>query len=146
MKLRLPSVQPRAAAGRLQGLGRTEDAREQYRRALELDPRCAGAHNNLGVLYQNKGLYDEAIREFQRATFIDPHYDKARNNLGVALRGLRERVTLAVHVGCVDDGGQARATRDIRESTAAFEERLANSRCPGSPIGSRVSHLPVLGL
>ena len=47
------------------------------------------------------------------------------DDLGVALRGLRDRVILAVHVGCVDESGQARRSRDIAECTVAFEERLA---------------------
>ncbi len=45
----------------------------------------AEAHNNLGVLYQNKGLSDEAVREFRRSVSIDPKYVKGHNNLGVAL-------------------------------------------------------------
>jgi predicted aldo/keto reductase-like oxidoreductase len=51
-------------------------------------------------------------------------YPEYLDDLGVALQGLRERVTLAVHVGCVDDQGQPRRSRDIPECTAAFEERL----------------------
>jgi predicted aldo/keto reductase-like oxidoreductase len=51
-------------------------------------------------------------------------YPEYLDDLGVALRGLRERVTLALHVGCVDEHGQARRSRDIPECTAAFEERL----------------------
>ncbi len=55
-------------------------------------------------------------------------YPEYLDNLGVALRGLRDRVTLAVHVGCVDDNGQARRSRGIAECTAAFEERLTRMR------------------
>ena len=32
--------------------------------ARRIDPSDAGAHNNLGVLYYQKGLIDEAITEF----------------------------------------------------------------------------------
>ena len=52
-------------------------------------------------------------------------YPEYLDNLGVAFRGLRDRLALAVHVGCVDDNGQARRSRDIPECTAAFEERLS---------------------
>jgi predicted aldo/keto reductase-like oxidoreductase len=51
-------------------------------------------------------------------------YAEYLDNLGVAFQGLRDRVTLTVHVGCVDDNGQPRRSRDIPECTAAFEERL----------------------
>jgi predicted aldo/keto reductase-like oxidoreductase len=61
-------------------------------------------------------------------------YPEYLDNLGVALRGLRDRVTLAVHVGCVDDNGQARRSRDIAECTAAFEERLTRLRIDHADI------------
>ena len=35
--------------------------------ARRIDPSDAGAHNNLGVLYYQKGLIEEAIAEFVRA-------------------------------------------------------------------------------
>jgi len=35
--------------------------------ARRIDPSDAGAHNNLGVLYFQKGLIPEAIAEFTRA-------------------------------------------------------------------------------
>lgn len=57
-----------------------------YRALLQRNELNAEAHNNLGLLYQQKGMMlDRAIEEFQRAILIDPAYAKARNNLGVAL-------------------------------------------------------------
>jgi len=41
-------------------------------------------HNNLGLLYQDRGETDEAVKQFQRAITIDPRYVKAHNNLGVS--------------------------------------------------------------
>src|SRR5215217_3031357 len=40
--------------------------------AQRIDAADAGAHNNLGVLYFNKALYEEAIQQFQRALAVDP--------------------------------------------------------------------------
>jgi tetratricopeptide (TPR) repeat protein len=60
-------------------------AETSYRALLarnELDPQV---HNNLGLLYRDKGLAGEAMREFQRALIINPQYSTARNNLGVVL-------------------------------------------------------------
>ncbi len=45
-----------------------------------------GAHNNLAVVYYNKGLYEEAIQELEKALSIDPNFTLARNNLEIILK------------------------------------------------------------
>lgn len=45
-----------------------------------------GAHNNLAVVYYNKGLYEEAIQELEKALNIDPNFTLARNNLEIILK------------------------------------------------------------
>jgi Tfp pilus assembly protein PilF len=62
-----------------------ENALAGYRDLLLQDERNADAHNNLGVLYQERGMVDEAIQAFRRALTIDEKHAKAHNNLGVAL-------------------------------------------------------------
>src|SRR5207249_8451508 len=52
--------------------------------AQRIDPSDAGAHNNLGVLYYNKGLYEEAVGAFMRALELDPRMDVAQRNLEIA--------------------------------------------------------------
>src|SRR3954451_16669834 len=52
--------------------------------ARRIDPSDAGAHNNLGVLYYNKGLYEEAVNAFSRALELDPKMQVAQRNLEVA--------------------------------------------------------------
>ena len=49
-----------------------------------IDPSDAGAHNNLGVLYFNKGLYQEAVAAFTQALELDPKMQVAQRNLEVA--------------------------------------------------------------
>lgn len=63
---------------------------EAYEKVIELDPMFIEAYNNLGVLYQEMGLYDKALEVFQKAIQINPRYDKILNNLGTLLL-LRER-------------------------------------------------------
>ena len=70
--------------------------------ARRIDPSDAGAHNNLGVLYYQKGLIEDAITEFVRALELDPRMQVAQSNLDIAYResghydrritDLRERV------------------------------------------------------
>ncbi|MBA3496938.1 MAG: tetratricopeptide repeat protein, partial [Gemmatimonadales bacterium] len=70
--------------------------------ARRIDPSDAGAHNNLGVLYYQKGLIEDATAEFVRALELDPRMQVAQSNLDIAYResghydrritDLRERV------------------------------------------------------
>ena len=41
------------------------------------------AHNNLGIIYAEKGLLNEAIAEFEEVLRHEPHNEKARNNLEI---------------------------------------------------------------
>src|SRR6478735_3596269 len=52
--------------------------------ARRIDPSDAGAHNNLGVLYYQKGLVPEAIAGFTRALELDPKMEVAQANLAIA--------------------------------------------------------------
>jgi len=54
--------------------------------ARRIDPSDAGAHNNLGVLYYQKGLIEEAITEFARALELDSRMQVAQTNLEIAYR------------------------------------------------------------
>ena len=52
--------------------------------ARRIDPSDAGAHNNLGVLYYQKGLVPEAIAGFTRALELDPKMEVAQANMAIA--------------------------------------------------------------
>jgi len=42
------------------------------------------AHNNLGLVYDRRGMYDKAFKEYEKAVAIYPAFAEAHNNLGVA--------------------------------------------------------------
>ncbi len=64
------------------GTNREREALRSF--ARRIDPSDAGAHNNLGVLYYNKGLYEDAVAAFTRALELDPKMQVAQRNLEVA--------------------------------------------------------------
>ncbi len=66
------------------------EAREAYRRALELDPHHAGAHVNLGRLLHEAGDAKAAADHYRLALEARPDHATAAFNLGVALEDLRE--------------------------------------------------------
>jgi CelD/BcsL family acetyltransferase involved in cellulose biosynthesis len=63
-----------------------------YCRALELNPRLAGAHYQLGLLHEARGNTAEAQRSYKKSIEIDPGYrDVKRRLIDVVLRSTSER-------------------------------------------------------
>lgn len=69
--------------------GRFDEAIENYRQALRVEPNFAVPHYSLGNLFMAQGKLDEAARHYLEAVRIDPDYAEAHNNLGnlLARRG-----------------------------------------------------------
>lgn len=63
---------------------RTTEAVEQYRRAIERDPRLREAHNALGHYYQRSGLMAKAAEEFRAVAALDGDF-LSFYNLGYVL-------------------------------------------------------------
>ncbi|WP_375496211.1 tetratricopeptide repeat protein, partial [uncultured Nostoc sp.] len=62
-----------------------DEAIANYQKAIQLDPKYAGAYNGLGnVLYEQEKL-DEAIANYQKAIQLDPKDATTYHNLGMML-------------------------------------------------------------
>ena len=72
----------------LANAGRSREAIEQYRRAVELKPGYADALNNWGNLLLNMDQPDQAIQHFRQAVQSEPTHFQALNNLGFTLVSL----------------------------------------------------------
>jgi tetratricopeptide (TPR) repeat protein len=68
--------------------GQREDAIQEYRAALQLDPKHGWAHVNLGVAYYHQGRMQDAAAEFRAALQLDSKWAQAHSHLGDALRAL----------------------------------------------------------
>ncbi|HZQ94361.1 MAG TPA: tetratricopeptide repeat protein [Candidatus Sulfotelmatobacter sp.] len=55
-------------------------------RAVQLNPKFAAAHLQLGIVHQEEQDYRKAISEYQRAIQIDPQLEEAHFRLGQAYR------------------------------------------------------------
>ena len=64
--------------------GHVDEAMEQFRKAIEINPTFVDAHNNLGNALLQTGQVDAAMAEYQSALEIDPDNANAHNNLGWA--------------------------------------------------------------
>lgn len=56
--------------------------RDMLLKVVELTPKSASAHNQLGYLFSQAGLSSDAEREFKTAILLNPHFAEAQNNLG----------------------------------------------------------------
>ena len=74
---------PQQPGQRLEGPGKLDEAVACYRRALELKPDYAEAHNNLGNALNDQGKLDEAVACYRRALELKPDYAEAHNNLAL---------------------------------------------------------------
>jgi len=68
--------------------GSPTEARDAYRRALELDAHHADAHVNLGRLLQEDGRMAEAEKHYRQALAGEPEHVTAAFNLGIVLEDL----------------------------------------------------------
>jgi Flp pilus assembly protein TadD len=62
-------------------------ATEDFRKAAELDPKYASAHNGLGVSLRQSGDIDGAIASWKKAVGLKPDFGFALYNLGLGLLG-----------------------------------------------------------
>ncbi|MCO6436635.1 MAG: tetratricopeptide repeat protein [Phycisphaerae bacterium] len=76
-------AQTRFAAGRLlEAQGRLNEAAEQYRRAVEEEPRFAEVHHHLGRLLSRVGNHEGAVKYLRRAAQLQPNNAAFHNDLG----------------------------------------------------------------
>ena len=125
---------------------RLEEAGAAFRRALEINPNYAPAHNNLVNLLGDEGPFESAIVEYRRALELDPNYAEACNNLGQTLVELRRfeeaRAALARAVALRPDYAMAKFNAafvallqgDFEHGWPGYEERWGISKMPKPPF------------
>ncbi len=78
-------------------LGKIEEARRDYLKAAELNPKAAWPRMNLGVLLHREGKIEDAIQEYRKALDADPEHAATHSNLGEALRRLERLDEALIH-------------------------------------------------
>jgi len=69
----------------LRGIGRTDEAYREIKRAEELDPLSLVIINNVAVMYIDRGDLNSATRECQRMIDLDPNFWAAHQTLSIVL-------------------------------------------------------------
>jgi tetratricopeptide (TPR) repeat protein len=68
-----------------------KEAIEAYKQTIRIKPDLAEAHNNLGVTYDNSGMYREALEAYNQAIRIKPDHANAHFGLGLTYLLLNDR-------------------------------------------------------
>lgn len=68
----------------LKAEGNLHGALMAYQKTVEIDPRFAMGHYNLGLIWKQMGRLEAAIAAYQTAIELNPTYAEAYQNLGVA--------------------------------------------------------------
>jgi uncharacterized protein (TIGR03067 family) len=71
--------------------GDADEAIQHFRKALEIRPDSAEAHNGMGSALLKNGRIDEAIQHFRMALQIKPDYAEAKENLEKAEKAAQAR-------------------------------------------------------
>ena len=72
-----------------------EDAISAYQQAIQIDPKLALAHYNLGLIYADQGKLEDAITAYQQAIALDPNLAPAHYNLA-CIYSLKNEQTPAI--------------------------------------------------
>jgi tetratricopeptide (TPR) repeat protein/TolB-like protein len=64
--------------------GKTHEAINEFRRALQLSPKCDICYRRIGQAYVDAGMKDQAVRAFQNAITLNPYFWSNYNELGDA--------------------------------------------------------------
>jgi tetratricopeptide (TPR) repeat protein len=74
------------------------EAEEHLRKMLQVDPKNAALHLDLGVAYKGEGQYDKALQEYDTAEKIDPNLAAIYFNRGVILHRFKNQPQAAIEL------------------------------------------------
>ena len=103
------------------GAGDTVSVESLLKRAIALDPGLAGAHLQLGVLYERRGDFDSAAHEFEAAILLAPELKEAHYRLAGVYRHTG-RVELAAREMQLYQQARAQETSQPADSAIGIEQ------------------------
>jgi tetratricopeptide (TPR) repeat protein len=73
--------------------GNLQEAEKLFMKALQLNPRLAETHGNMGHVLQKRGMYAQAVPWLEKALSLNPHLDGVPDALDFCRRAAREKAT-----------------------------------------------------
>ncbi|RKY36987.1 MAG: hypothetical protein DRP78_02235 [Candidatus Omnitrophota bacterium] len=115
------AVQLRNAGLQMQRQGDFTNAIKYYQKALLIDPDYITVHNDLGILYEQRGMDEKAKTEYLVVLKLDPRYVKAHSNLALLYEKLGDNNKAYYHwkqraqLGDVNDPWTQKAKDKLKE-------------------------------
>jgi len=112
-------------------------ALEEFKKAIETDPKNYIAHNNIGIIYKKKGDIKKAMEEYEKALELNPDYPLTYNNIGNihlesgqyddAIRFYKKAISIdSYNAGFYGNVGKAyKYKRMPKEAQESFEKALS---------------------
>lgn len=123
--------------------GWLDEAIKEFKKAIELDPESAHAHDNLATVYGEKKLYREALSEYLTALQLEPESATAHYNLACFLATHAQDMAVEQYREAIERDpeypdahlnlGMSYADQDKREEAKA-EFKLAIELSPDDPL------------
>ena len=113
--------------------GKTEEALEEYTRALQLDPKMATGYVDRGFVLNDLKQPAKAVNDFQAAIKLQPDYGQA--HLGLSLCGS------AIAPTALRDGSAVSNSKAVRQ-VAYLATGTSRSISPGAGLYSRRDGVP----
>lgn len=97
--------------------GQLAEARNIFRKLVQIDPKSKHLHNTLGAIYKDEKRYDDALNEFREALTLDPQYLPALINCATThnLAGDISDAILHFRKALILDGGNVACLRQIAD-------------------------------
>jgi tetratricopeptide (TPR) repeat protein len=97
-------------------LGRHQEALNEIKRAVELDPLNLNYNDNLGQMYRTGRQYDLALEQFKKVIEMDPTFASAHNNLSFTY------FLMGRHDEWLDEWKKAAAFNNDKDEAAIADE------------------------
>ena len=104
-----------------QNMGNLPVAMSLYQKAIAIDPTCATAYNDLGVIYETSGFPERAEESYLQSLRVDPYYLSASTNLALFYENKRDLVKASLYwdkragLGLFDDPWTQKAINRLKD-------------------------------
>ncbi len=110
-------------------MGNLDAAMALYQKAVACDPSYAIVHNDLGIVYEAKGMLERAEESYLKAIQTDPHFLSPYSNLAILYENKLDLNKAMIYwekraqMGLADDPWTKRARKRLKDIRLVLSDR-----------------------